>query len=393
MQGTAIRDIPMVLSPQCRKPPPIELPYTYQPVPDNITDLIGYDFSFERSFLETLRAEREQQLEQQRLRAARKEKREQLRKERERQRAPGLSDGPIQPQPAASTKPPASQQGPLLEGRDSGASTPRNVPSSPKVRSKIDYAEFELGIAPLDPWDAAAKKDDLNELMEVYGEKLSLRDAAARPPAPASGFTSPPQVAATIASPPNAVGGSPGFSAPPSFPGGYPTYVPPVTGVYPSGHPGSSNPSGFRLAYPGTFIPAESPTPPPIKPKSYSSPRFAEKPLGGDPASQPSGMHQRLVGMGFTPASVAKACSRFAKDEKKAVDYLVLFGQLSKPEYSPDDVDDAISCYPADPALAASFLVPYKALLEMGYAREPSQRALVKHKNSLDAALDELQGE
>ncbi|KAI8618039.1 hypothetical protein BC830DRAFT_1110611 [Chytriomyces sp. MP71] len=46
----------LVLSPNCKIAPPLRvfhtiasLPHTYQPVPDNIADLISYDFAFERS--------------------------------------------------------------------------------------------------------------------------------------------------------------------------------------------------------------------------------------------------------------------------------------------------------------------------------------------------------
>jgi hypothetical protein len=105
---------------------------------------------------------------------------------------------------------------------------------------------------------------------------------------------------------------------------------------------------------------------------------------------QMSPQHAKYVEMGFNPDAVRRA-HQTATDEKYILDYLIAFQDMST-AFPAAYIHLALEAYPKDMEHARMFCTHYSSLAEFGFESAAIARALVKHGNKKDEALEELLG-
>ncbi|KAJ3092235.1 hypothetical protein HK102_009549 [Quaeritorhiza haematococci] len=197
----AIADIPLVLINTCKPPKLISLPYTYQPVSEDVLSLCHYDFSLERKVVADAEAWAKEDAAAEERRKVVEATRREKEREQARQRAPGLSEGLIlQPTPVIAK---TSSNGQIGGGGPSSSTTgstlttvksPSPMPKSSmtdgaaetnslnrpgKRNLGLNFLEFEQGLAPPDPWDTPQTiNDDLNQLRDVISAESSKQSTS-----------------------------------------------------------------------------------------------------------------------------------------------------------------------------------------------------------------------
>ncbi|KAI9354896.1 hypothetical protein DFJ73DRAFT_826715 [Zopfochytrium polystomum] len=301
-------------------------------------------------------------------------------------------------------------------------SKPLDSSSTPQRSSRLDFAEFEGGLAPPDPWDTPrSRDDDLRALTEVMG----LSSNSFSPQAPQARGTSssvsqtPPSSSPSIhhvtlatnadtsninqSSPlPHAPGEMHHAPAPPPKPAaltapdslfGSSFILSSTTALYPS--------LDGQVSTGASLPPADPPSTAEGAPESLLSigqragriviPQTAPINSAEEPAHLLlSPLQERYTAMGFSLSGVNHAIKRFSKDESKYLDYLVAHDQLaSGAAHTSEDVDLALAslAYPqVSMDSVRSFLAALKTLSEMGFERQKISEALLLNGTDVDRA-------
>ncbi|KAJ3410567.1 hypothetical protein HDV05_003635 [Chytridiales sp. JEL 0842] len=438
-------DVPLWVAASCKPPRITPLPFTYQPVSDNVLDIINYDFAAEQRALEDAdRHAQELAVLEERIKALAEDRKERKLAET-RAKAPGFSGDASILQPTVSSKVGGGaistlgkMMADMLDIKAVGTAAAfkteksndlnREMTASPKPAAAImapttnapavkgsnaiNFKEFETGLAPKDPWDTVTNKDDFHELREVMDpESLKSR------PTNGGGGGQPQQQQhihqqqqpqhhqyqqhQQALQPPSH---SPEHQSQYQHPSTYPHTAPPPTDYRMQSY---STPS---YQTPASQPPPHQPTPPPKPPNPYvgetlSYPSLTQQstqppapPTPAPPETIPTGIppgmedhFKSFASMGFSSTSVKSAVIKFGQDNSKYLDYLVAISQYESEGHTIPDIEKALQFCKDDFEKTKGYLGDFGALCELGFAKEDVHDALSLCKDR-DAALEQLMG-
>ncbi|KAJ3214946.1 hypothetical protein HDU67_001034 [Dinochytrium kinnereticum] len=407
------------------------LPFSYQTINEGMLDLLNYDFSLERAVLQEAEAEARESL----AASDRHRQLEETRKERKlaetRAKAPGFTGDNnviLQPKPAAGSKAKvvveaekggdggekekevAAISADRIAARRGSGEIGKDVKPKPAT-SPFNFAEFEHGLAPLDPWDT--RQDDFTALREVIG-------GTSPPPAPSSiptrSRTLPPhhhpinQPYGT--SPPvtsNMYGPPPSSASLDSF-GGRQQQQQQQQYFQQQPPPPQQQQQQLQQGYAPGMQYQTAPPPPPPKPSGLRNqfgspegpprgpPEALQLPKAENTPVMPLGIpakmetvYQSYISMGFSPEGIASAFRVHREDESKHLDYLVAFDQLVSEGRTPDAADHTLDAVGhKDMTAASKFALALEEICELGFATEKVVEALKEVKGDRERALEKV---